>query len=393
MQKKLIALAIAGLSGAAFAQSNVTISGQMRVGIDSVSAGGCQAVGCANLTSRSRVVDNNSNIRFAGEEKLGNGMTAWFQVESALGTSDNIGTTAGQAPGVATTATSVTGTNSATLGTRNTAVGLKGNWGNFLIGKWDQHYSSHAGVDANGLAAHSLALTTNSLSILHSNNGANGAGGRFNNVLMYTTPNFSGFDMNIGYSTTAAGNETTAAATDKENNVFLNPRYTNGPIHVFYSYLKRNDVGNLAAGTSPDAKFNRFGGAYTFPMGFKLGLIWDKNSATTAAGVETKRSAWALPLSYTTGAHAFTFTYAKAGNSNRGGSDGAGADSGAKMTMLGYGYSMSKRTSVGVSWWSINNDSFATYDGWHPSSSVGQGAAIPRGSDPRTFSVNLNHTF
>jgi predicted porin len=198
MQKKIIALAIAGLSSVAFAQSNVTISGQFRLGIDSVAAGGATAAG-ANLTSRTRVTDENSTLRFAGEEKLGNGMTAWFQVESAIGTSDNVGTSGAQTTAAA---------NSATIGTRNTAVGLKGNWGNFFVGKWDMHYSSHAGVDAQGLAAHSGALTANSLSILHNNNGANGAGGRANNAIMYTSPNWGGFDINLGYST-AMANEIT----------------------------------------------------------------------------------------------------------------------------------------------------------------------------------------
>ncbi len=383
MQKKIIALAIAGLSSVAFAQSNVTISGQFRVGIDSVSAGGATAAG-ANLTSRMRVTDENSTLRFAGEEKLGNGMTAWFQVESAIGTSDNIGTTGAQGGGA----------NSATIGTRNTAVGIKGNWGNFFVGKWDTHYSSHVGVDSSGLAAHSGALTTNSLSILHTNNGANGAGGRFNNAIMYASPNWSGFAFNLGYSTTAGaggvGNESTAAGVDKERNIWISPSYSNGPIHVVYSYLKRDDVGNAAAGTSPDAKFNRLGGAYTFPMGIKVGLIWDKNSTTTAAGVETKRTAWALPLSYVTGPHTVAFTYAKANNSNVGGADVV--NSNAKMTMLGYTYAMSKRTSVAASWWGINNDTAATYDGWHPSSNV-SAAAMPAGADPRKFTLQMNHTF
>ena len=380
---KIIALAVAGLvSGGAFAQSNVTISGQFRVGIDSVSAGGATAAG-ANLTSRTRVTDENSMINIGGTEKLGNGMEAWFQIQSAVGTSDNIGTTGAAGAGAISTG----------IGTRNTAVGIKGGFGNFFIGKWDTHYSSHAGVDGNGLAAHSTALTANVLSIIHSNNGANGAGGRFNNAIMYTSPNFAGFDVNVGYSTTAGaggiGNESTAAAVDKENNVWINPRYSNGPIHVFYSYLKRNDVGNLASGTSPDAKFNRLGGAYTFPMGLKVGLIWDKNEAITAAGVTTKRTAWALPISYAMGAHTMYFAYAKAGKSNVGGAD---TDSAAKMTTLGYTYAMSKRTSVGLSWWGINNDAAATYDGWHPSSNV-SAAAMPAGADPRKFTFQINHTY
>jgi hypothetical protein len=52
-----------------------------------------------------------------------------------------------------------------------------------------------------------------------------------------------------------------------------------------------------------------------------------------------------LPLSYVTGPHTVAFTYAKANNSNVGGADVV--DSNAKMTMLGYTYALSKRTSVG----------------------------------------------
>lgn len=398
MQKKIIALAVAGLvSGGAFAQANVTMSGQFRVGIESVSAGGCSAVGCANLTSRTRVADENSNIRFAGEESLGGNLKAWFQVESALGTSDNIGTTGAAAAGA----------NSATLGTRNTAVGLKGAFGNFFVGKWDMHYSSHAGVDGNGLAPHSGALDANSLSIIHNIGGFSGAGGRANNAIMYSSPNFSGFDINLGYSTTFTGNESTAAGADKEGNVWINPRYNNGPITAFYSYLKRSNIGNtapvLTVDQTADAKYQRAGAAYTFPMGFKVGLIWDRNECTssgagtgciTGQGVNTtaKRTAWVLPLSYTTGAHTIIYTYARANKVSVNGADAA--DTGANMNVLGYTYAMSKRTSVNASWWGINNQNNATYDGWHPSSSVAAGTAVlPAGADPRAFTLQMNHTF
>lgn len=375
MQKKLIALAVAGLmSGGAFAQSNVTISGQFRVGIDQVSGSGATAG--VNPNSRTRVVDNNSNIKFAGTEDLGGGMKAWFQVESAIGTSDNVGTSGSQAAGTAT---------STGIGTRNTAVGLTGNWGSFLIGKWDMHYSSHAGVDGNGLAPHSYAMATSSLDILHTQNGANGGGTRFNNTIQYWSPTMSGFGVKVGYSTSGT-NESTVNAAGKESNVWLNPTYSNGPIHAFYSYLKRSDVGDVNNGAK--AKFNRLGGAYTLPMGLKLGLIWDTNQATAAAGgATTKRTAWALPISYTTGAHNIAFTYARAGDT------GGVADTGAKMTMLGYAYSLSKRTSIGASWVSIKNEAAGAYDGWHPSSSLGATGGMAAGVDPRWLSFNMNHTF
>lgn len=380
MQKKIIALAIAGLSTAAFAQSNVTISGQMRVGYDNVSATGATAGSAADLTSRFRVVDNNSNIRFAGTEKLGNGWEAWWQVESAIGSSDNVGTTGAQ-PNNAAAASTV-------IGTRNTAVGLRGDWGSFLIGKWDTHYSSHAGADANGLAPHSLALTTNSLNLLHTANGANGAGGRYNNTMQYWSPSMSGFAVKLGYST-AAVSETTTAASDRETNIWVNPTYNNGGLHLFLSYLGRKDI---AAATGVDAKFTRLGGSYATPWGVKIGAIWDKNSAF-AANVETKRTAWALPVSYTMGSHAFALTFAGANDTIAAGT--TTPNTAATMLMLGYGYSFSKRTSLGISYTTIQNDSAAVYDGWHPSSSVGAQSAtgLPAGSDPKTFAFNLNHTF
>jgi len=402
MQKKIIALAIAGLvSGGAFAQaSTVTISGQMRVAIDNASAGGCSAVGCTNITSRTRVTDQNSNIRFAGVEPLGGGTDAWWQAESAIGTNNNIGTTGGNQAAVTSTG----------VGTRNTALGLKGAWGSAFAGKWDVHYSTMAGIDIAGLAG-GLAISANSINLTQTINGIAVIGsGRDNNVVAYVTPDFSGFKAIIGY--TFISEAPTPGLNAKDNGWTFNPSYTNGPIALAWSYLNVKNAGaTAAAGVSGlDGRSNKIGGAYTFPMGFKFGLIWDKSKITSdnaaatsvvaagntlvgalAAGASIERTSWTMPLSYRMGPHNFSYTYGKAGDVHV--SNGTWSSSGAKMNMLGYEYSMSKRTTVGVTWLGINNDTNGYYDGWHPSSSVAQGTALPVGSDPRLFSVNLSHTF
>ena len=232
MQKKLIAAAVAGLlSVPAFAQSNVTISGQLRVGIDHVSAGGATINGTSPI-SRWRMIDNNSNIRFAGTEGLGGGLTAWWQVESAIGTSDNNGTAGAQG-----------NANITSIGTRNTAVGIKGAWGNVYVGKWDMHYHTLAGVDGNGLTG-GLAMGASSLNLLMNQGQAftaaaaglnSNAGGRLNNALMYDTPTWNGFNVRLGYSFSAATESlanATAAPGDsarKESNYWINPQYNNGP--------------------------------------------------------------------------------------------------------------------------------------------------------------------
>jgi predicted porin len=427
MQKKIIALAVAGLvSGGAFAQSNVTISGQMKVGIDQVSASGATAAN-ANYTSRTRVVDNNSNIRFSGSEDLGGGMKAIFQIESAIGTSDYDGTGAGN----------TSGTRFASIGSRDTWVGLTGNFGTAIIGKASVHYQSMVNVETAGLAD-GLALNTSSLNLLNTINGTSELGStRLTNAMAYMSPVMSGFQGMIAYTT--LGEATTPNLAKKDNGLNLKLGYNNGPIGITYSYLAVNAAGaaaavavgtsvcvnnttgaiTVAAGTcvagttavaaSPattgngnDVRSNRLGGAYTFPMGLKVGLIWDKSKNTTKTGATDtfrERTAWALPMSYKTGAHLVSFTYAKAGNVKaEGGAAAAVTDAtDAKMWMLGYQYSLSKRTNVSMSYTAITNNTNGVYDYWHPSSNIANGggvlAAGSAGADPRALSFNMMHTF
>jgi len=435
MQKKIIALAIAGLSTAAFAQSNVTISGQMRVAIDNVRAGGVTAAN-SDYTSRTRITDQNSNIRFAGEESLGGGMTAWFQIESAIGTDNNTGTAGSNIAGVAGNQTGI--------GTRNTAVGIKGNFGNFFMGKWDAHYNSMASIEGAGLVD-GLALAASSLNLLYTVNGVNTGGGRLNNVIAYVLPNFgNGFSGQVAYTT--GSEQMFANLPRKDNGWNLKLGYDNGPIAVSYSYLAVNNSGAAAAqtagaggfvcrnlttgalsiaaacpaGTSAvgggvgagaavaassgsDTRSNRLGAAYSFPMGIKVGLIWDKSkvqsndspaNAAFATSTTFERSAWALPLSYKTGAHGFSFTYARANNvKGSGGDDGQSRK--ATMGMLGYEYAMSKRTSISATYVQINNDTQAAYDFWHGSSNVSNVSAggVAAGADPRMLSFGVKHTF
>ena len=82
MQKKIIALAVAGLvSGVAFAQSNVTVYGIADAGIGSWSAGSS-----ANQRTTGVMTGGMSASRlgFKGEEALGNGLKAIFQFETAV---------------------------------------------------------------------------------------------------------------------------------------------------------------------------------------------------------------------------------------------------------------------------------------------------------------------
>ncbi len=96
MQKKIISLAVAALaSGAAFAQSNVTIYGIMDVGVSSYSADSVKNYdGKGNNLKSARNTGvysdgyTSSRLGFKGEEALGNGLKAVFQLESAISQDD-----------------------------------------------------------------------------------------------------------------------------------------------------------------------------------------------------------------------------------------------------------------------------------------------------------------
>jgi len=78
MKKSLLALAaLTAIAGAASAQSSVTISGVIDIGVEHTSNGGASA-GSATQVGRSNM--GTSNITFKGVEDLGNGMKASFTV-------------------------------------------------------------------------------------------------------------------------------------------------------------------------------------------------------------------------------------------------------------------------------------------------------------------------
>src|ERR671927_475810 len=115
MKKKALALAVAGALGApalAFAQaSTVQIYGQVRVDYQYLDQGD-------GLRKVDAFSSYDSYLGFRGEEKLGGGLSAWFQCESTFNPAGEGNTANG-------------------FCTRNSGVGFKGAWGNVFFGAWD----------------------------------------------------------------------------------------------------------------------------------------------------------------------------------------------------------------------------------------------------------------
>ena len=215
---------------------------------------------------------------------------------------------------------------------------------------------------------------------------------------------------------------------NKEKTWAISPTYVNGPWTAFYGWMKTSDravatnanpllstSGILNQNGTVDITGQRAGIAYAFGMGLKIGLLWDRLKAhetanAVAAGTgNMARTAWAIPVSYTTGPHAFGITYARAGAINASASVAvtntavklADNNTGAHFWTLGYQYALSKRTNLWANYSKITNGSGAAYD-FDSNAGIGM-TATPlanglvrvgnEGADPRTFGVGLRHVF
>ena len=358
MQKKLIALAVAGLvSGGAFAQTNVTISGLARMSFEQYKLGN---TGAASYSAENRVSDQSSMLVFSGKEDMGGGNYASFQIDNRY--SPDLG------------AISASG---------NTNIGLGGNWGVVKLGRQDLHY----GAAIEGYKAYTLQnlLHAGLFSQVNGQSIANAT--RTPNVIWYDSPNMSGFNGRAAYSTNWAANEGSGLNDGSRNgawNLALN--YANGPILAGYSYWKAKAEGGAGAtAATSDQRGDTLQFGWTGSMGWKAGLAWNKSSLTNGAGVETSRTAWLLPVSYTFGANQLALTYARAGNLS------TTTTSGANAWTLAWGNSLSKRTNVGIAYTRQHNDANAKYNLFAIGAN-GATAAI-NGASISQFSFNVNHGF
>jgi predicted porin len=260
MQKKLIAVAVAGLvSGAAFAQSNVTISGVADAYYGRLSGTGYKSYNAVNSGGLS-----GSRIAFNGAEDLGNGLKAIFQMEQAFDLTDGGGF-------------------GSTNSTRQSYVGLAGSFGavvagrlqtpGYYVGKFDALASaaiSPQAILAKGLMIGGAVAST----IAPSNNG------RLNSAAAYLSPNFGGFSAVVAGSTSNYISEdatVTDTATD-QGAWALGLNYAIGPVAV--GFVHHNIQNFAVSGANPgaataDAKENMFGASYNAGFLTVLGSYQD----------------------------------------------------------------------------------------------------------------------
>jgi predicted porin len=351
MNKKLIALAVAAAlaPAAALADSgNVTIYGGVHMSVDSLDDG---------VNRETNVSSNSSYIGFKGNEDLGNGLKAVWQMEGLVGMGET---------GAAANAPSASSANALT--TRNSFLGLSGGLGTALVGQHDTPMKI-VGRKAD-LFGDQIGDSRNMIT-------AGGIGDlRPSNVMAYVSPTFGGFHGAIAYVT---NNDAAAAETNSTKAVSALGLYENGPVMVGLAYEKHN-----VDGTSADPKQWRLIGGYTFGSMKVVALYQKADDLGTVDNAD--RKVWGLGAAYKMGATTIKGQYYKAGDL-----DGA-ANTDANMIALGVDYSLSKRTTAYVAYAKTSNDSasaFNAFGGGHGDAPAVAGLD----KDPSGFSLGMKHSF
>jgi len=318
MNKKLMAVAVAGAlaAPAAMAQSNVTISGRMSVGVDTYSATGASQTGSAGLVSRNRVWDNGSRLTVAGNEDLGNGLKAMFYVETGFNADNGLGTgNNNNGTGQSTSTTLLpSSSNVGALGSRIAYVGVEGGFGKLTFGRQNVFWT-------NGIADQTQSNYVQAGTPFQTGSFGSGMGvgiTRQPNTVQYATPRVGGFEAIVSWSPnnqegvqlTTSG-ATTQSATVGGNTVAdakgrlwgLTAQWTGGPFQVGYDWVESRANGAYMGSTTPSSTFgtnlistvqtgqvtgHKARAAWSYQPGAVLGLIWTrsevKNGGVTAGG-------------------------------------------------------------------------------------------------------------
>lgn len=350
MQKKLIAIAVAGLvSAPVFAQSNVTIYGIADMGlvVNGKYRAGTELAGGGQKTRLDSGVASGSRLGFKGTEDLGNGLKALFTIEAGIDV-DTGGSNQGAAWG------------------RQSIVGLTGGFGTFIMGRmYTPQHLMNAKIDPFGIGfAGNLANIFNNVA-------------RVNNAAAYVSPSFGGFNVIAAYATNALADETALTQKKYGRTVAINPNYAAGPVYVGLNYHEISDA--TAAGGLPDTKVKNLSAGGTFNFGAaKLHAGYGQNKNHDGSTDTVKNATWMLGVTVPVGAFNILASYASL-------NDKLAANADARQMAVGATYALSKRTDIYTAYARIKNKNSAAY-------SVGNATDSGVGNESQ-FNLGLRHTF
>ena len=344
MKKSLIALAVLAASGAAMAQSSVTLYGVLDTGL-TYSKGEESVYGMTHLGG-----NVNSRLGFRGVEDLGNGLKATFNLEAGMGVDDGNNYMDKDSNGMAFRRTST--------------VGLAGNFGEVRLGRMlTSSYLAVSRYDAFGDTGIGASLAWNIPQT--------GYAPRTENAISYTSPNFSGFKIGAEYG---FGEKQKA----RDSRYFgMGATYDNGPLSLGLGYdrLNSNTMDGLLAAS--DLKTVHLGGAYNFGVA-KLLAFYKQSKVSNAPKFKT----FGLGVSAPVGAAGEV----RASYNNYKISDDNGK---ANQLSLGYVHNLSKRTALYGTYAYIKNKDGLAFQ----LNGAMAGAGLKDGEKQHGLQLGVRHAF
>jgi predicted porin len=304
MKRNLLVIALTTLAASsAFAQAGITIYGRANASVERQNADGAK---------RTVLQNNSSRIGFKGEEDLGGGLKAGFQLEHGY----NVDT------GVPTGA----------FWGRQSEVNLSSKAAGMLrLGTFTSE-AYYATADYISMHNHDTGTSSDALYAYL---------GRNANKVAYRSPSFAGATVEVGMSLKENG----------ANHTYdLAANWQGGPLHLGLGYEKNDKANQFAVRGLYEL------GALTFGAYVQR----DKNGYASGNRTNVRLSAM-----YALGASEFHVNVGKAGKYSN------VSNSSATQGTLGYNYNLSKRTKVYTFYTKLNDSSAKVYGGDFSSFALG----------------------
>lgn len=266
MQKKLIALAIAGFASTA-AMAQVTVYGRidtsyMNLETDSTNAAGATSTTEVTSTAFGQGALTTSRLGFMASEDLGDGLTAKANLEL----------------GVANTATvgGDTGTDTAApFTTRLANVGLAGSFGEVTLGR--QNVLVDLVWQGGNVGGSNNAIGTAYSDGIKFNNS------RSSELITYSSPNFSGLKFGLQYGD---GETDTAGSVAEHKETGLAVMFTTGALNVNVGYNKEEQTTANVVTSEPEQLV--VSGSYDF--GVVKAYVVVAQGEDTPAGIDSREA-------------------------------------------------------------------------------------------------------
>ena len=370
MNKKLIAIAVAGALATPAAALAQTVYGRFNAEwglssgqMDHPTAGSRDSVDGFNSGA--------SYIGFRAEEKLGGGLSVWGQCENRA----RFGVDTNPAQGAGG------------FCDRNSAIGLKGGWGNFYLGRWDTAMENNSGntrfVGSTGFQGAQHMLTEDQTA------GIINFAQRVQNSYNYASPNWGGFSFELSTTAQGAALNTTPNSNQDGRIMSMAAKYAGGPLLVWGGYEKHDDNMATASGGLAGSTESMWTVGASYVLGpVKLGFTYTDFDGDATATTDITRSAFLVGADWKiTPAGTIRVAYMQAGDFEGSAAAAAPSNQGATQYNIHYIHAFSKRTWGAVYYVRVDNENNGTYN-YHSFTSP-----VLAGESAGAFVVQLQHNF